>query len=260
MKKIQTSQITGAQKAPYVKDTHNHYKEAIEESTASIVKGIAGSYTTGDIIVLEGCVVSATIPGSSTITAGSVFYNGEIYTVDAATIPATGSQTLVWQVVTTYISNDSTLRWSDLVIRNLHQIDKMALVAGASGSGLANYNGSTVKRLNQSPLTTESITFNTGWTDAGSYISVIGNGDVEINFQGTTSTGGTTSVSTLPSWARPSRTKRFTIADYNGTNGPSELMVLNIDSTGEIKLFKQADGTKPSNRDILFTIRYNIYR
>lgn len=148
MKKIDTTNISGLAKAPFIKDTHDHIKESIQESTGNIVKGLLGSYTTGDLIVLYGCVVSATIPGTSSITAGAIYYNGEIYEVDAsASLITTGSDTLVWGVVTTYLAADSSLTWSDGVIRNLHRIDKLALSAGASGSGIANYNGATVKTL-----------------------------------------------------------------------------------------------------------------
>jgi len=147
MKKIDTTNITGNQKAPYIKATHDHIKESIQDTTGNIIKGLLGSYTTGDLIVLYGCVVTANIPGTSSITAGAIYYNGEIYEVDAnASLITTGSDTLVWGVVTDYRSGDP-VTWSDGVDRDLHRVDKLALSAGASGSGLANYNGATVKYM-----------------------------------------------------------------------------------------------------------------
>jgi hypothetical protein len=66
--------------------------------------------------------------------------------VDAdASIITSGAETLVWGIVTTYLPADSTLTWSDGTIRDLHQIDKFALSAGLTGTGLADYDGSTVK-------------------------------------------------------------------------------------------------------------------
>lgn len=156
MKKIETTNITGSQDAPFVKDTFDHYNESIADTTSNIVKGGVKSYTANDIIILWGCVVSATIPGTSSITAGAVYYNGEIYEVDAnASLVTSGLQTLVWGIVTTYRGSDP-LTWSDGIDRNLHQVNKMALSAGLSGSGLANYDASTVKYFNRPSSSFES--------------------------------------------------------------------------------------------------------
>ena len=178
MKKINTTNIAGVVKAPFIKPTHDHYKEAIQETTASIVKGLIGSYTTNDVVILHGCVVTGTIPGTSAITAGSVFYNGEEYEVDAnASISSGGGETLVWQIITTYIASDVSLKWSDGTIRDLHQIDKMQLVGAVSGSGLANYNAATVKNANLSkhsfPSESEVFTNTFPVVSVGSDFSVI---------------------------------------------------------------------------------------
>lgn len=147
MKKIETTNITGSQDAPFVKDTFDHYNESIADATSALVKGMIGTYTTNDVIVLHGCVVSASIPGTSSITSGAVYYNGEIYEVDAnPSIVTTGLQTLVWGIVTTYRGSDP-LTWSDGIDRNLHRINKMALSAGLSGSGLANYDANSIINL-----------------------------------------------------------------------------------------------------------------
>jgi hypothetical protein len=147
MKKIDTTNIAGLAKAPFIKATHDHIKESIQENDSDIIKGLIGTYTTNDLIILYGCVVTAIIPGTSSITAGAIYYNGEIYQVDAdASIITTGSDTLVWEVITTYRSGDP-VAWSDGTDRDLHRVDKLQLDAGASGSGLANYDGATVKTL-----------------------------------------------------------------------------------------------------------------
>ncbi len=152
MKKIETTNIAGTQDAPFIKATFDHLNEANLNSTSDIIKGLLGTYTTNDIIVLFGCVVTATIPGTSSITAGAIYYNGEIYEVDAnASLVTTGSDILVWGIATTYRAGDP-IKWSDGENRNLHQIDKFALSAGLSGSGLANYNGATVKTIKSASI------------------------------------------------------------------------------------------------------------
>lgn len=154
MKKIETSAIVGNAGLPIIKATHDQWNENSAEITSSIIKGLLGSYTTGDLIVLHGCVVtiaSGAIPGTGTAnnTAGAIYYNGEIYQVDAnaSLLSTTNPQTLVWQIVTTYRAGDPVY-WSDGVARNQHREDKMHLVAATAGSGLANYdNTSTLPYL-----------------------------------------------------------------------------------------------------------------
>lgn len=98
-----------------------------------IIKGLIGGYTTNDLIVLWGCVVSATIPGSSTITTGAIFYNGIIYKVPAATVVTILGETLVFKI------NATT------------QPGTIYLTNGTAGSGIANYNQSSVKSFQTLP-------------------------------------------------------------------------------------------------------------
>ncbi len=148
MKKIKTTAIAGTVKAPYVKKTFEHYNEAIEEGDNAILRALMPTaWATGNIVKLFGAVVTATIPGTSSITAGAAYYNGEIYLIDAnASLITTGSQTLVWVIETTYASGDP-VQYSDGNNYDQHEIRKLKLQAGASGSGLMNYNASTVKNF-----------------------------------------------------------------------------------------------------------------
>jgi hypothetical protein len=152
MKKIDTTNITGLQGAPFLKATHDHYKESIQDFMTDFIKAYVGSYTTNDVMVLYGCdvtVTSGAIPGTgtATLTAGAVYYNGEIYQVDAnAGLSTTNPQTLIWSIATTYRAGDP-IEWSDGTARELHRIDKFLLSAGTAGAGLANYNAATVKYL-----------------------------------------------------------------------------------------------------------------
>lgn len=114
--------------------------------------------------------------------------------------------------------------------------------------------------LNSSSTT--PITFSTGWSDGGAGLSttaildVIGN--VEIRFHLSITTGGTSSVGTLSSTYRPLSTRRFVIADYNGTDGASSIMIIEIASSGAVTILKQSDGTKPADRGSLqFSISYS---
>jgi len=143
-RKFITTDIVDPVKAPLTEKALRHINEIPNDLGASLVKSMIGTYTTGDLIVLEGCVVVANIPGTSTVTAGSIYYNGEIYQVDADASISSPSNTLVWEAVNTLVDGAQTT-FSDAVAYDFLSIRKLRLVNGASGSGLANYNGATVK-------------------------------------------------------------------------------------------------------------------
>lgn len=88
------------------------------------IKGLIANYTTGNLMIVNGCVIAATIPGTSTITAGCIYYNGKLYKVPAASVVTISGQTLVFKLV------------SD-------QNRVIQLVAANAGTELANYNDTT---------------------------------------------------------------------------------------------------------------------
>lgn len=144
MKKFKTDQISGNAKAPILKATLDQWNENSLELSNSLVLAGLFSYTTDDVVILHGCVVDDNIPGTSTVTAGAIYYNGEIFQVEAASIPS-AANTLVWNKVTTYRSGDP-VGWMDGTPRDQHRQDKFVLSNAASGSGIADFDDSTVKR------------------------------------------------------------------------------------------------------------------
>ncbi|MGN7818788.1 hypothetical protein ACTJJB_01590 [Chitinophaga sp. 22536] len=127
-----------------------HLQLAYQEAIAALGQCLAGAaYNPSKVYVLNGCVNS----GSGTtynISAGSVFYNGEVYLVDAASFTISGPNVAVGIVpnpptVTTGLSFYSDViadpvQFTDGVNRNVHQIRKCVIQPGLSGSGAANYN------------------------------------------------------------------------------------------------------------------------
>lgn len=142
MRTLQTTDIVSPVKAPITARTLNHINAMVKEPSDEIVKALIGTYTTNDIIILRGCEVTAVIPGTSSITAGAAYYNGNVYSVDAnASISTSGGQTLVWVVD----EDADQAQFSDGNSYDFHITSKLKLQAGASGSGLANYNATTIK-------------------------------------------------------------------------------------------------------------------
>lgn len=139
----------------------------------SSIMGMLQKYISGDLIIISGCVISATIPGTSTITEGSIFYNNKLYKVPAGSVVTTSGQTLVFES-----NQDRTIE----------------LQAGASGSGIANYNASVVKRIaRRTGSITASFSSTTNLTSPDGTISALRIGskvDIDISLKGELTTGG----------------------------------------------------------------------
>lgn len=110
---------------------------------------LLGTYTTNDLIVLWGCTVTANIPGTSSITEGAIYYNGRIYKVEADASISSPSNTLVFQI-------DSATQPNIIYLEN-----------AAIGTGIADYDDSTVKQFSNSPEAWIAPTLNTDWANAG---------------------------------------------------------------------------------------------
>lgn len=219
-----------------------YLRAQLEKIQEDFITGFLGGYTTGDLIVLHGCVIS----GSTTkaITAGAIFYNGQVYKVASAS-GITGASTWVF------------------AIKNTVDPYQIEFKGGNTGTGIADWDAATIKSLKGYLVNSGGFSsFSTGWsngTGSGTLFKLYPNGDVDLSLNIVISTGGTTTVGAVPSWAIPANSKKFIVADYNGTDGPSELCVLTVGSN--ISLLKQSDGTKPSNRSAFsIDIRYNIYQ
>ncbi|MGL4362006.1 MAG: hypothetical protein ACRCSG_01765 [Cellulosilyticaceae bacterium] len=137
MKKVLYNDITATAKQPFIKQTHQHYNEMIEEMGKAFGESLALDNT--KVNILYGCVNTGTglLPTNSVnISAGAVYYNGEIYQVDAFTI---GSLTnaVTGTITTTYSSGDPLL-FSDNNTHNVHQIRKIML-SDAPSVGALNF-------------------------------------------------------------------------------------------------------------------------
>lgn len=112
-----------------------HNQEGMAERFAAIVEALGNNY--GGFMRISGATVG--ISGSNyTAAPGKVYYNGEIYTVDGNVVNVPGGQTAVWQIEQDYTRD----AWhGDGTQKPTFYENKMVLVAGASGSGVANYNG-----------------------------------------------------------------------------------------------------------------------
>lgn len=131
MKKVLSNSITSTSKQPFLKATFAHYQENAEEVIKSLCEAIVKDNTKATIIY--GCVNSGTGTGigdSAVISAGAVYYNGELYQVDAFS-SASLVNGLIGVVTTTYATGDP-VTFSDGTTHNVHQINKIFLTDAAS--------------------------------------------------------------------------------------------------------------------------------
>ncbi len=138
-RKFETTDIVSPAAAYLRADSFTHVNTAFNELTNAIVRGLLSSYTTNDVIILNGCVVSGTVvaPGPAAITAGQVFYNGRVYEVDAvASLVLSGAQVPVFTIVESLQGGQTT--FTDRNDYDFQVIEKVAMTAGLSGSGIKN--------------------------------------------------------------------------------------------------------------------------
>lgn len=138
MRKLDVTPITDSSEFPVTRGTLQFLQDAFGELFPVLLQAMIGSsYNSGVVYSLFGVRNLGTAPAYN-VTGGAVLYNGEIFLVDPASFTATGSNVGVLQIVTTqYTTNADPVTFTDSVIRNVHNIRKMQVAQGASGTGIA---------------------------------------------------------------------------------------------------------------------------
>lgn len=138
MKKLDVTPITNSAQFFPKKGTLEFLQLAFREGFTELIKSLIGpAYSTSTMYILRGVVDTGTHP-TYTTTEGVVFYNGEYFLIDAASFTATGADVAVFSIITTQYTTDADpCTFSDATTHNIHNIRKMQLTAGATGSGLA---------------------------------------------------------------------------------------------------------------------------
>jgi len=134
MKTLDLSAVTPSVGILPQKDTVEHVTSSYLEGVASLAKSmIPISWQTGKLVVLHGCVATGTNPGARTLTAGAVFYNGEVYQVPSASFTTTGSQIGIWTLQDVNTGTESKLTDGS----DVHVLidNKFVFAAGSSTSG-----------------------------------------------------------------------------------------------------------------------------
>jgi hypothetical protein len=137
MRKLITTNITDTVGMPVKAGTWDHLQLAYQEALNAIMLNIIPNYQANTGYILFGCVNTGS--GSSfIISAGAIFYNGEIFLVPAATFTAAGGQTAVANITTTqYTSSDRAdpVTFTNGTNYNIHNIRQLVYTSAVSGSG-----------------------------------------------------------------------------------------------------------------------------
>lgn len=140
MKKLDTSSISDSSELPIKSGTLDHIQSAYQEAIAQPIISSIVNYDSSKIYILYGLINSGS-GANYNISSGAVFYSGEVFLVDAASGTLTGANVVTGILGTTFFigSNADPVVFTDGVSRNVHQIRKINLTPGLSGSGIANY-------------------------------------------------------------------------------------------------------------------------
>ncbi len=154
MKKIDVSPISNSTGFPVKSGSLIHLQAAYQEAIAENIKSVIGfGYSSAKVYILGGLVNS----GSGLnyiISAGSVFFNGEVYIVPAATFSIVAPNAAVGVITTSYFSavNADPVQFTDGIPRNVHQVRQIIMQSGLSGSGSGNYTDFVKANGSQIPL------------------------------------------------------------------------------------------------------------
>lgn len=246
MKSLDLSNIVSAvRRLGAVRATFDHLQESVQETTDALARSLTSNNQT-NLVLLYGCVNSGT-GLNYIISAGAVYYQGEIYLVQAFTGTATGVQVPSLSIVTSWRAGDP-VKYSDNNNFNTHKIRTMLWTIGASGAGLSDFSGLvTPVSISEATLNDSTIAFiNTGITVGGGSGTVTSTVKFKKTGRSTIRLNGYIDfncpyddlVLTLPAGARPLATVFRFVAPIAG--GGLNPYYVQIDPDGKIYMLRSA--------------------
>lgn len=139
MKYLDNQYITNSAKMPIKKGTLQFIQDSHKENLADFLRAVIGStYNGAKFYVLYGCENSGS--GSNyIISAGAVFFAGEVFRVDANTFTVGSGQVAKFTFnQTQYTTDADPVTFTDASTHNVHNIRKYTVAAGTS-DGLTDY-------------------------------------------------------------------------------------------------------------------------
>ena len=134
MKILSNDNITNTAQLPIKRGTIKFLQDAHKETANALAMAILGGSFSGTTpYVLYGLVDSGSGLNHN-ISEGAIFYNYEIFIVDAATFTSSSGEVPVLNYAVTQYSVDADpVTFTDLSVHNIHNIRKYEIVSGTSG-------------------------------------------------------------------------------------------------------------------------------
>ena len=139
MKILNISDISSSNAMPVKSGTLQFLQDAHKETVAGLITNILPNPISGTVYIISGCV-NLGMGSVYNISAGVIYYNGEIFNFDGASFTLTGLQKAYARIETTqYITNADPVQFTDGVNRNVHNIRKFVIENTITSSGLPEY-------------------------------------------------------------------------------------------------------------------------
>jgi hypothetical protein len=135
--RILTSNITGAINFPFTKISLDFLQDAYLSEINALAKSKIDNYQINTVYRLDGFQVdlSASV---YTWTAGTLFYNDEIFFIDAGTVAQGVGEVLILNIATTFLGTDPVaFRPSGSGSFNVHQTKSFVATSGTTGTGVS---------------------------------------------------------------------------------------------------------------------------
>lgn len=232
MNTIDTSQIVDPNvEQPWLGPSLDFLQAANREAFSNAMIGLIGStYSAAQIYIIWGCIRTGAADGAgagaAAVSAGAIFFNGEIYSVPAFATANIAGNTLYSAIQITQGAPDP-VQFSDLSSKNVHNVRKWVVAQSNAGSNaFSTWINSTwhVVGATGEPAFQNSWTFNTNNVkfkiDASGFVC----------FEGIATGGASgTTVFTLPVAYRPAFSKRFVAVSFIDNQG-----VISIGTNGNV--------------------------
>lgn len=146
MRTLDVTSVTDDSEMPIKSGTLQFLQDSYTELINGIVRAIVqanGGFDLATVYVLYGCTNSSSTDGVYNIADGLMFHNLTLYFVDATAFTTAAGLTAVCNINQTQYAgngiNADPVTFSDTVERNIHDINKIVVTQGVSGSSSADY-------------------------------------------------------------------------------------------------------------------------
>jgi hypothetical protein len=232
-------------KHPFTLDDLAFIQNASKDTIAEIIKGLARDGN--PLMIIYGCKFTIVSGTNANYSAGAVYMNGEIFSVDASLIPIDLSAVVVIEPVKTFAA-PSPVIFQDLATHNVHAVRKARFIEQVNAAYpleyflMSNFKQLYIDDVWHTP-TYQPDFVATGVPFQQFRYRLNRDGDLEIDgaFGVASSTNGVLSAFRLDDGWRPAKTQYIVVNHYINSSG-IEYGYMEIDTDGWVKIVNNAAG------------------